>query len=337
MISVYKKLSHENKQLILRLILCTIIATVFSLLIAEPYSPTAAVTANLFICTDRGYRGSVRFGTRRVLVHIIQGLLVMVLIFPCKYFELPIPDTLLIIVSCIFAILIGFPLNMKYSYSPVLSTLATATFIIACGSVRTFTRFPYRVMECVAGYAIGYLVYYVLVPPDDRYQRAKNLLMTCSQTLYKEGTSVAYRKSKKTLDSDLQFLEEDSEHGRKKYHHEQKELMFVRAFKRILEAVESYQDHLEHFRPEINPDYIEQLRAEFHGTWDYYLRFLQSFLDNNELNIDLSEPVPPPPNLKPSTNWEMLLTADIIDFRERLRTLMEIQNDTFSDVSSADK
>ena len=211
---------------------------------------------------------------------------------------------------------------MKYSYSPVLSTLATATVIIACGTVQSFTRFPFRILECIAGYAIGYFVNYFLVPPEDRYQKTKQSLVKCSEILVMDGTSPAYRKAKNTLDSDFQLLTEDSEHGLKKYHHEKKELLMLHAFKKILEAIEAYQDHLKHYQPKINADYSKQLHKEFHTTWDYYMVLLHHYFNKNDLDLEPQEEFLSSPELNPSSDEEVLLASDIIDFRERLRTLI---------------
>jgi len=327
--SLFKNLSRENKELIWRLILCTIISTGFSWLIGEPYSPTAAVTANLFLYLDRGYRGSLRYGTRRVLVQIIQGLFVLVLIFPCKYFKIPVPDPILIILSCIFAIVIGLPINMRYTYTPVLSTLANATFIIACGTVQNFTRFPYRVLECVGGYAIGYIVYYFLIPSQERYPKTKNSLKNCSDILLKNGTSAAYRKAKKTLDNDMQFLTEDNEGGLKKYHIDENDLRFLRAFKKTIEAIEVYQDHLNHYKAEIDPEFFDKYQKEFHATQDFYDKYLQDFAESRDLPDALPDEISSSPVFNPSNDGELLLSSDIIDFRERMRILIAIDNNVY--------
>lgn len=75
----------------------------------DVHSPTTAVTANLFLYTDRGYTGSLRYGTKRVLVQLVQGLFVVGLIFPCKYFQWPVPDVVLIIVASCVALCVGLP------------------------------------------------------------------------------------------------------------------------------------------------------------------------------------------------------------------------------------
>lgn len=80
------------------------------------------------------------------------------LIFPCKYFNLLIPDVALIIISSCIAICIELPINYKNTYSPANCTLANATFIISCTAVQNTGIFASRVLECIAGFLIGYFV-----------------------------------------------------------------------------------------------------------------------------------------------------------------------------------
>ena len=77
-------MTEDEKSLIVRLMFCTVFSMLFSLLMGDPYSATTAVTVNLFLYTDRGYCGSIRYGLRRVAVQVFQGTLVLLVIVPVK-------------------------------------------------------------------------------------------------------------------------------------------------------------------------------------------------------------------------------------------------------------
>ena len=114
----YFIMTKSESALILKLILCTSLATAFSWAVGDVHNPTTAVTANLCLYVDRGYRGSLLYAARRILAQIIQGVLVLMLILPCKYCHLPISDGVLILIACCFAIAVGLPLNFKHTYAP---------------------------------------------------------------------------------------------------------------------------------------------------------------------------------------------------------------------------
>ena len=155
-------MSQIELDLIIKLLLCTVIATLFSWAMGDVYSPTTAVTANLFLWCDRGYIGSLRYATRRVLVQMVQGLFVLGIIFPCKYFEIPIPDVMLITISSCVALCIGLPINYKNTYAPFNCTLANATFVISCATIQNINALPNRVLQCIVGAIIGYFVNYII-------------------------------------------------------------------------------------------------------------------------------------------------------------------------------
>lgn len=173
LLRAYREMSQINKELIVKLFLCTLISAVYSCLVGDIYSVTAVVTANLFLYVDRGYCGSLRYAARRVLVQVVQGALVLVIVLPCKYWlRLPVPDIAIFTAASLFGIAVGMPINYKYRFSPLNATLANATFIIAIGVLTGLEMLPYRVLHCVAGGAIGYVVNFVIMPQRDRYQEA---------------------------------------------------------------------------------------------------------------------------------------------------------------------
>lgn len=148
----YLTMSKSEYALILKLLLCTGLATAVSWTMGDVHNPTTAVTANLCLYVDRGYRGNLLYAVRRILAQLIQGALVLMLILPCKALALPVPDGVLILAACCFAILVGLPLNFKHTYAPLNCTLANATFIISRGSaaareVQPISLPPFRA-EC---------------------------------------------------------------------------------------------------------------------------------------------------------------------------------------------
>jgi hypothetical protein len=56
----YLQMTKTERELIVKLIWCTVFSTLFSWAVGDLYSPTTAVTANLVLYIDRGYRGSLQ-------------------------------------------------------------------------------------------------------------------------------------------------------------------------------------------------------------------------------------------------------------------------------------
>ena len=212
----YLQMSKTEYELIIKLAICTVLATIFSWAIGDLYSPTTAVTANLFLWCDRGYCGSLRYGTRRVIVQIIQGPLVIAVIFPCKYFVLPIPDIVLIIVACCFALVIGLPANYRNQYSPFNCTLANATYVIVCAAVHNMEAFPKRVLQCIAGGLIGYFVNYIVFSYRDRITELNRNIKSSVIDLISNQCFDTYNQNIALIDRDFGFLIEDSQCGNKK-------------------------------------------------------------------------------------------------------------------------
>lgn len=207
------QLEAAEKETISRILVSTILAFLVAWAIGRPYSPTIAVTANLCLYTDWGYRGGIRYGTRRVLVQAVQGILVLfAIIFVRHVVHLPLPDTLLILLVSCTALLIGLPVNYRHPYSPLVCTLGNATFIIACAAIRDLSAFPYRVLECLAGFLIGHMVNYLILPRKNRYRETIRHAALCTRCLLQEMETLPpdYLGRKKMLQTNLGFLLEDT-------------------------------------------------------------------------------------------------------------------------------
>lgn len=240
MIKKYTDMTKAEYKLIIKLVLCTIIATLFSWLMGDIYSPTTAVTANLCLWNDRGYYGNIKYAIRRILAQIIQGIFVLLFIFPCKYYEIPIPDVILIIVSCCFAIIIGLPINYKHTYAPFHCTLANATFIIACATVQHIDAFPKRVLQCVVGAFIGYFVNYIVFSYNDRENEILNLTEKCLTALIRDRNFDGFNKNMVLLEKEYAFLVEDKGKNKRKSKMTAEEINFLKWNKELLQKLSAF-------------------------------------------------------------------------------------------------
>lgn len=233
-------MTKSEYELIIKLLLCTIIATLFSWLMDDIHSPTTAVTANLFLWSDRGYRGSIKYAIRRVLAQVIQGILVLLFIFPCKYYDVPIPDAVLIIISCCFALIIGLPLNYKYTFAPFNCTLANATFVIACATVQHINTFPKRVFQCIIGALIGYFVNYIIFSYKDRGNEILNLVEECLTVLIQDRNFDAFNRNMVLFEKEYAFLIDDKGKTRRRSKMSKEEFIFLQWNKKLLQKLSAF-------------------------------------------------------------------------------------------------
>lgn len=236
----YISMTKAEYELIIKLVLCTVIATIFSWLTGDVHSPTTAVTANLFLWSDRGYRGSIKYGIRRVSAQIIQGFLVLLLIFPCKYYNILIPDVILIIVACCIALIIGLPLNYKHTYAPFNCTLANATFVIACATVQHMDAFPKRVLQCVVGALIGYFVNYIVFSYKDRGNEILNLVEDCLTVLIRDRDFSAFNKNMALFEKEYAFVIDDKGKTKRNSKMSEEEIKFLKWNKELLQKLSAF-------------------------------------------------------------------------------------------------
>lgn len=250
----YFKMSKSEYALIVKLLLCTLLATVFSWAMGDIHNPTTAVTANPCLYVDRGYRGSILYATRRILSQLIQGALVLMLILPCKYFGLPIPDGVLIAAACCFAIAVGLPLNFKHTYAPLNCTLANATFIIACAAVQSLDSFPRRVLQCVVGALIGYFVNYIIFPYQDREKEILRLADGCITALIQNRDFAAFNRTMALLEKEYAFVVADRGKKRGTARMTPEEIDFLRWNKESLQKLNAFVAVYELYKTQITDD-----------------------------------------------------------------------------------
>lgn len=247
----YLTMTKSEWALIIKLMLCTVLATVFSWAMGDVHNPTTAVTANLCLYVDRGYRGTLIYAARRITAQVIQGALVLLVILPCKYFNLPIPDGALIVVACCLAIGVGLPLNYKHTYAPLNCTLANATFIIACAAVQSMEIFPRRVLQCVAGALIGYFVNYIVFPYQDRGKEILRLADSCINALIQKRDFAAFNRNMALLEKEYGFVIADKGKKRGKSRMTREEIEFLRWNKETLQKLSAFVSVYELYKDQI--------------------------------------------------------------------------------------
>lgn len=280
----YLHMSKTEYELIIKLIICTVLATIFSWMIGDLYSPTTAVTANLFLWCDRGYRGSLRYGTRRVLVQIVQGIIVIAVIFPCKYFALPVPDMLLIIIACCLALAIGLPINYKNQFSPFNCTLANATYVIACATVHNMEAFPKRVLQCIVGGIIGYFVNYIIFSYRDRVTEIHKNIKASVVDLVSHNCFDTYNKRLELLNKDIGFLIEDSKKGNKKLRVTDETIAGILFHKKLMYALHDYLLFYEEHKEQLSEQFSTQMQICYQEATAIHCNMLNDMNNMSKTN-----------------------------------------------------
>jgi hypothetical protein len=293
----YLDMSRTEYALIIKLVICTIIATLFSWLMGDIYSITTAVTANLFLWCDRGYRGSLKYATRRVLVQIVQGILVIGLIFPCKYFEIPIPDAILIMISSCMALCVGLPINYKCTYAPFNCTLANATFVISCATVQNMSAFPKRVLQCIMGALIGYFVNYIIFSSKDRVHEIMKLSKECVRALIDNADLSAYNKNMLLLEKELGFLIEDNGKNGRITYISSENMEYLIWHKQLIISLKAYKEIYEEYQNILSVEYKTKLQEIFDDVITMHRKLLEnhehSFISSMRLDVqafDINKP-----------------------------------------------
>lgn len=222
-------LSTSDKETIIKFLLCTVSGILFAWIIGDPYTATTAVTANLILYVDRGFAGSIHYGWKRLEVQIIQGGLVLFAFFLLNHISpLGLPDPAKLIIACCIAISIGLPLHYIHPIAPLTTTLANATFVMACGILSDANFYFIRIFHCLGGAIIGLLINWVIMPQHDRFTESlENLSVCCSylnshiqSVLGKESscqiTDKKYKESLNLLKTNMQHIETDNRYLPKK-------------------------------------------------------------------------------------------------------------------------
>lgn len=315
----YGELSATESELIIKLILCTVISMLFTWAIGNPYSPTTAVTANLFLYTDRGYVGGCKYAFRRILVQILQGVILMIIIIPCKYWlQLPIPDTIIMIIAGCLALAVGLPINFKHQYAPYNCTLANATFVIMCSMVHDLHMFPIRVLECIVGFFIGYAVNYVIMPKHIRYNEAVKKARTCMELVMKDDDLLQYHTVKAQLATDIKYLSEDAKRGLNRHKCTEEQLSILKDFYVALDFLELLNKRWELYNQSISGEFREEYQEAYAEVVRLHERVID-LLDNKEM-----EELQPIMNkeLKANNKEESIIQVALWEYSEQILKLV---------------
>lgn len=305
---IRKKMNRFERGLLIKLLFCTVLSTLFSWIIGDPYSPTTAVTANLILYIERGHVGSIRYGLRRIATQIIQGFLVALCILLCKvWLKLPIPDPILIIFSCCFALLVGLPINFHYSFAPLNCTLANATFILATSFILDYTSYPMRVLHCIAGLLIGYFVLYVVESRDhacdDFLRSVKDCLDNPNMTLERLS------KQRDTLRNTYRGWKEDISSGLRQSEGLSEAIQIMCIQIQILSVIEEYWAIREHFTSQVKNSYSLQTERMIHDCRKRHVSMLETMMRHEPLStfktLDIEIPSAP-------TKGEISLISPVI-------------------------
>lgn len=259
----YFQMSKTERELIVKLIWCTVFSTLFSWAIGDLYSPTTAVTANLVLYIDRGYRGSLRYAFRRVLVQVVQGIFVLAFILPFKYLGAPVHDVVLLIVACCLSLVIGLPINYKNQYSPYNCTLANASFIVACIGIQSLQAFPRRVLECIVGGIIAYFVNYIIFPHRDRIGEILKNTYDAVLDMTANSSGAVYKKNLEVISKDIGYLVEDSQKGLKRLKVSEEKIGRMLSHKKLMTILYDYTVFFNEHKQKFSAQFEQALQAGF--------------------------------------------------------------------------
>jgi len=314
-----KKILHmtrDESALLLKFMLCTLLGTLVSWALGDPYSVTITITAILVLWNDRGYRGGLRYGVRRVLAQAIQGVLVLVLIFPCKYFQLPVPDVVLIIVASCFALCIGLPINYKHQFAPFHCTLANATLIVACATVREFEALPRRVLQCIIGFAIGYFINWVIFPMRNRVLEIQTRVRSSAQAMISSGDCSVFRKAAPVIEKEMGFLLEDRKWNLRQLQVDEDTVCSLQSHRNMLTALSSYLNLYQSSRDSLASDFSSLAEEYFSRISALHLSLVQNF-----------DAVPPEvctaeaPAFPLRSTTEIRVAGHLLDYAHQVNTL----------------
>lgn len=170
-----------------RITLCVILGMTAARLLGNPTNPVIAISAILVVYTDRGYRGSIIYGAKRVLTQVIMGGIVFALMWLCSQVEL-YDNWILSITVVALSILMGLTLNDRFEFAPLPVTLSITTLIMASGMYADSGFYFTRIVYCAIGAVVAYVV---------------NLLTGCKPESYQELLDELLLESERQLNDDF--------------------------------------------------------------------------------------------------------------------------------------
>ena len=158
---------REQRQRVIKFLLCMTLGLLVAKLIGNPYTPTVAVSAILMLYIDRGYIGSLRYSAKRTLTQALMGGIAC--LFVCLFkWTLPLEDYLIGIFACCITVCIGFFLEYRFHFAPLTVTMGNAILIMVTGILISYSFYLERVLACLLGWGIAYFVNFICMPRPSR-------------------------------------------------------------------------------------------------------------------------------------------------------------------------
>ena len=323
---IYGSQSDEEKLLIVKLILCAVLCTLFSWLAGHPHSPTAAVTATLIVYSDRGFGNGVRYGMKRLVTQIIQGgflLLVLLLFRRCSGEAFSEPVILILVIVIVLAVTL--PINFRYSYAPLNCTLANATFVIATGLISESGYYLTRVLLCAAGAEIGYVIDAAITLPRDRYRSALACAKRCTESALlvsaqDKDLHSTYLKDKKQLERSISLMKAEQLKWLKKHRYPDDLIRQLQLADELLNILQAFRE--------------ERMKSGRAAAKEFAARLDESLAEAYELNLSLLKPLPeedaaqhlPEMEFGPiERKEEILLASWMIRYRRTVNELVDVR------------
>lgn len=321
---IQRRERRENRERLIKFILCSVLGLGAGALLGYPTTPTIAVSAILMLYIDRGYTGSIRYSWRRVRVQLVMGGIAMALIFLLRA-ATPLPDWAVGMVSAVIAITIGLPLQNRYQLAPLTVTLGNAALIMVTGILSRPSFYPERVLFCFLGAIIAHVVNFIVMPQADRYGTVCAQLREDAEALLGallEGRAGAepgvMKRSEAFLEKHIGFLKEDGRWKRRRLEGWRCELAagLLDTEHRLIRTAED----LARWGGELDPD--------FRARWAE--RFAEGAALHSLL-LDAATGEAPPvgcsapelPCLPAEAPGEVVLAADLLHYLERLERLVK--------------
>lgn len=314
---------REQRELLLRFLLCTIAGLGTGALIGYPTTPTIAVSAILMLYIDRGYTGSMRYSWRRVRVQILMGGLALVCVLLLQRWT-PLPGWGIGMITAMIIITIGLPLQEKYHVAPLTVTMGNAALIMTTGVLGNVNFYWQRVLFCVLGAVIAHLVNFLVLPRADRYQEVCKQLEEDAHQLAQiftgqgdaAGVLQETSRSEAFLEKHIGYLKED---GRWKRH--RLEPWCYAAVAGLLKAERKMLrmgEDLSHWHAQTGEDFQKDFQTALEEGVNVHLNWVDRLM---ELCPPEDVPLCRIPMLCTSQPGEAVLAADVIHYIESLNDL----------------
>ena len=204
----------EDRERILKFVLCAILGLGTGRLIGYPTTPTIAVSAILMLYIDRGYTGALRYSWRRVQTQVLMGALACALIWLLRLVPF-LQDWMIGILTTVALMAVGLNLHYRHPIAPLSVTLGNAALIMTTGILTNTAFFPQRVLFCLLGALIGHGVNFWVFRSPDRLKLAWDQLREDAAPLLAAaqragGGASGRRASAAFVEKQLDFLKEDS-------------------------------------------------------------------------------------------------------------------------------